>query len=102
MQYITDPDMEMIYEINARRKAEKAEALRKCEARVAHEKAKRAFWRLVRRAAIECGSCLCIAAMMALYTARGMVSPEVSGPIALSCLLVGTWRGAQYWSRLNN
>ena len=59
MQYITDPDMEMIYEINARRKAEKAEALRKCQARVAHEKAKRAFWRTVRRAALECGSCLC-------------------------------------------
>ena len=67
MQYITDPDMEMIYEINARRRAEKAEALRKCEARVAHEKAKRAFWRLVRRAAIECGSCLCIAYLLRIF-----------------------------------
>ena len=73
MQYITDPDMEMIYEINARRKAEKADTLRKCQARVAHEKAKRAFWRTVRRAALECGSCLCLAGMMAVYTARDMV-----------------------------
>ncbi len=101
MQYITDPDMEMIYEINARRKAEKAEALRKCQARVAHEKAKRAFWRTVRRAALECGSCLCLAGMMAVYTARDMVSPEVSGPIALACLIVGVWRGAMYWQQLN-
>ncbi len=101
MQYITDPDMEMIYEINARRKAEKAEALRKGQARLAHEKAKRVFWRTVRRAVVECGSCLCLAGMMVVYTLREMVSPEVSGPIALGCLLVGTWRGAQYWSRLN-
>ena len=86
MQYITDPDMEMIYEINARRKAEKAE---------------RAFWRTVRRAALECGSCLCLAGMMAVYTARDMVSTEVSGPIALACLIVGVWRGAMYWQQLN-
>ena len=100
MEHIND-DMEIIRTINAQRRREQAQAAQKCMARAAHEKTKRAFWRLVRRAAIECGSCLCIAAMMALYTARGMVSPEVSGPIALACLIVGVWRGAMYWQQLN-
>lgn len=100
MEHIND-DMEIIRTINAQRRSEQAQAVRKCKARVAHEKAKRAFWRLVRRAVVECGSCLCLAGMMAVYTARDMVSPEVSGPIALACLIVGVWRGAMYWQMLN-
>lgn len=100
MEHIND-DTEIIRMINARRRSEQAQAVRKCKARVAHEKAKRAFWRLVRRAIVECGSCLCLAGMMAVYTARDMVSPEVSGPIALACLIVGVWRGAMYWQQLN-
>ena len=100
MEHIND-DMEIIRTINAQRRLEQAQAVRKCKARVAHEKAKRAFWRTVRRAVLECGSCLCLAGMMAVYTARGMVSPEVSGPIALACLIVGVWRGAMYWQQLN-
>ena len=100
MEHIND-DMEIIRTINAQRRLEQAQAVRKCKARVAHEKAKRVFWRTVRRAVIECGSCLCLAGMMAVYTARDMVSPEVSGPIALACLIVGVWRGAMYWQKLN-
>lgn len=100
MEHIND-DMEIIRTINAQRRLEQAQAVRKCKARVAHEKAKRVFWRTVRRAVIECGSCLCLAGMMAVYTARDMVSPEVSGPIALACLIVGVWRGAMYWQALN-
>ena len=100
MEYITD-DMEIIREINAQRAAERRETLRKNKARAAHEKAKRVFWQLVRRAVLECGSCLCLAGMMAVYTVRDMVSLEVSGPIALACLIVGVWRGAMYWQQLN-
>ena len=100
MEHIND-DMEIIRAINAQRRREQAQAARKCMARAAHEKAKRAFWRLVRRAVLECGSCLCLAGMMAVYTARDMVSPEVSGPIALACLIVGVWRGAMYWQQLD-
>lgn len=66
-----------------------------------HEKQRKTFWALCRKAVIECGSCLCLAAMMGVYTARDMVSPEISGPIAVACLIVGVWRGAQYWSQLN-
>lgn len=101
MQYIEDPDLIMIREVNARRQAEQNEALRKSVAQRKHEKQRKAFWALCRKAAIECGSCLCLAAMMGVYTARDMVSPEISGPIAVACLIVGVWRGAQYWSRLN-
>ena len=101
MNYIEDPDMIMIREINTRRQAERNEVLRQSVARSKHEKARKAFWRLCRKAVIECGSCLCLAALMGIYTARGMISPEVSGPIALACLIVGVWRGAQYWSQLN-
>lgn len=101
MKCIADPDLEMIQHINAQRRAEAAERLRRSEAREAHERAKKAFWRLVRKAAVECGSCLCLAGMMTMYTARDMVSPQVSVPIALACLVVGVWRGCQYWQDLN-
>ena len=100
MEHIND-DMEIIRTINAQRRRERAQAAQKCMARAAHEKAKRVFWRTVRRAIVECGSCLCLAGMMVVYTLRGMVSPEVSGPIALACLIVGVWRGAMYWQQLN-
>lgn len=101
MQYIEDPDLIMIREINARRQAERNEAVRQSVERVKHERERKAFWALFRKAVIECGSCLCIVAMMGVYKARGMVSPEVSAPIAIACLIVGVWRGAQYWSQLN-
>ena len=101
MQYIEDPDLIMIREINARRQAERNEAVRQSVERVKHERERKAFWALFRKAVIECGSCLCIVAMMGVYTARGLVSPQVSGPIALACVAVGVWMGCQYWQILN-
>ena len=92
---------EIFKTINRQRIFEETMRYRAAANQAAFQRRKGEFWKTVRNAVIEIGSCVCIVAFMARYAEQGLVSNSVAAPIIFGCVAVGSWRDCQYWQRLN-